>query len=173
MAILQSLRDALDLLASDAFAPAYGGSTKQKDYRWGKLHRITFDHPLGAPFSVPPAQGFQDLSPILTGVSRDGGYEVVNASSFSARANSVNGFKFGGGPVRRYVGVAGPGVPPPFGVNVLGMNVMPGGSSGNAFDPLYTIQLPAWLTADYHSVPMDDGFASIGAISTESFVPVP
>ena len=94
----------------------------------GKLHRITFDHPLGGPFSIPPAAGFADLAPNLTGLSRDGGYEVVNASGFSARADDAQAFKFGGGPVRRYVGVAGS--PIPVFNDVIGFNVIAGGSSG-------------------------------------------
>ena len=37
--VLKSLADALDLAAGDDFAPVFGGSTQQGDYRWGKLHR--------------------------------------------------------------------------------------------------------------------------------------
>ena len=57
--ILQSLRQALDLLASPDFQLAFNGSTNQRDYRWGMLHRIVFSHPLGADseFSVPSANG--------------------------------------------------------------------------------------------------------------------
>ncbi len=151
LALLQAVRSALDLLASPAFAPAFAGSTSQDDYRWGKLHRITFDHPLGGAFSLPPAAGFSDLAPGLPGLPRDGGYEVVNASGFSARADSVNGFRFGGGPVRRYVGTAGirsgPG-------NVRGTNVMPGGPSGDPASPEYATQLGKWLVVDAHAVEM-------------------
>ena len=39
------------------FAEAFGGSTDQNDYRWGRLHRIVLDHPLGPPFDTPPAGG--------------------------------------------------------------------------------------------------------------------
>src|SRR5262249_13116774 len=45
--ILKSLKDALDLLSGDAFAAAFSRSKNQNDYRWGKLHRITFSHPFG------------------------------------------------------------------------------------------------------------------------------
>lgn len=102
VALLQALRDALDALASAAFAPAFASSTNQDDYRWGKLHRIVFDHAFDASFSIPPQADFEDLAPGLPGLSRDGGYEVVNASGFSARSISLNGFMFGGGPVRRW-----------------------------------------------------------------------
>src|SRR4030095_6483264 len=44
VALLSALGDALTALASPEFAPAFGGSTAQDAYRWGKLHRITFRH---------------------------------------------------------------------------------------------------------------------------------
>jgi penicillin G amidase len=148
VALLEALGDALDLAASPAFAPAFGQSTHQRDYRWGKLHRIRFDHPLGGPFSVPPAGGFADLAPDLPGVSRDGGYEAVNASGYSVRAAGVNSFMFGSGPVRRYVGQPiGP-------FAVLGYNTIAGGPSGDPTSPEYTTQLGDWLTVDYHTVNM-------------------
>ncbi len=169
--LLGALVAALDGLASDDFADAFGNSTDQDDYRWGRLHRITFDHPLGGAFSIPPAGGFEDLDPALTGLSRDGGYEVVNASGFSSRADDEDSFKFGGGPVRRYAGVAGIG----FGARarVVGFNVIAGGPSGDPLSPLYTTQLPDWLTADYHYVTMSERLARFGAISREELVPTP
>jgi penicillin amidase len=168
LALLEALRAALDRLASDAFAPAFANSTDQDDYLWGKLHRITFDAEL-AQYSVPPQNGFQDLAPDLPGISRDGGYDVVNASGFSARADAANEFRFGGGPVRRYVGAAGLGVSPA--ARVEGWNVIPGGSSGIPGDPRYTKQLPTWLTADQHPVEMFETQAEQDALSVERFVP--
>ena len=54
--MLKSLEDALDRLASDAFAAAFGNSANQDDYLWGKLHRIVFDGvAVGGPFSIPGA----------------------------------------------------------------------------------------------------------------------
>jgi penicillin amidase len=148
LALLAALRSALDALASNQFAPAFANSTDQDEYRWGKLHRIVFDHAFDASLSVPPQNGFAHLAPDLPGVARDGGYEVVNASSFSARATELNSFMFGGGPVRRYVG-RGTG-----GNRIEGFNVIPGGPSGIPGDPGYTTQLGTWLTADYHRVNM-------------------
>jgi penicillin amidase len=167
LALLGALRSALDALAGPSFADAFGGSTDPADYLWGRLHRITFAHPLGGAFSVPPANGFADLAPALPGLSRDGGYEVVNASGFSAKADSQNAFRFSGGPVRRYVGIAGAGVFP--GAQVVGWNVIPGGSSGVPGNPLYTAQLPMWLTADQHPVEMFESEAVRGALATELF----
>jgi len=80
-----SLQMALDMLASDEFAPAFANSTNVLDYAWGKLHRIVFDHTLGAdPFNIPNGGGFTDLGPGLPGLARQGGYEAVDASSHSA-----------------------------------------------------------------------------------------
>jgi penicillin amidase len=149
LALLEALREALDALASNDFAPAFGNSTNQDDYRWGKLHRIVFDHTFENAFDIPPQSGFENLSPELRGLSRDGGFNVVNASGFSARADSLNSFMFGGGPVRRYVGEALTGP-----LRVRGDNVMPGGPSGIPGNPDYATQLGDWLTADYHDVNM-------------------
>ena len=152
LALLQALRDALDQLASDGLAAAFGNSTNQEDYRWGKLHRIVFDHPFEDAFNIPPQAGFENVSPQLLGVARDGGYNVVNASGFSARAIGVDSFRFGGGPVRRYVGRARFGT-------IKGVNATPGGPSGIPGDPGYATQLATWLTADYHHVRMNMGIA--------------
>jgi penicillin amidase len=166
--LLAAMRAALDRLASDAFAPAFGNSTDQDDYRWGKLHRITFDHPLLAAFSIPPAAGFDNVSPELSGLARDGGYNVVTASGFSARADGLNEFKFNHGPVRRYVGEAGVNWGPVG--DIRGVNVMPGGPSEDPSSPQYATQLGPWLTADYHKVRMTREPNQANAISIETFV---
>jgi penicillin amidase len=168
LALLAAMRDTLDQLASNEMAPAFGNSTDQDDYRWGKLHRIVFDHPfqnaLGdGSFNIPTQGGFEDLAPDLRGISRDGGYEVVNASGFSARSISLNSFMFGGGPVRRYVGRAEPD-------KIIGVNVVPGGPSGIPGDGGYATQLATWLTADYHNVKMSMS-ASGGTL--ETLIPAP
>ena len=77
-----SLQQALDLLASDEFAPAFANSTDVMDYRWGKLHRIVFAHPLGIdPFNIPNGGNFMDLAADLPGLARQGGFQSVDASS--------------------------------------------------------------------------------------------
>ena len=144
-AILKAVRSALDLAASPGFAPAFGGSTTQSDYQWGKLHRITFAHPLGGPFSLPTGAGFTDLGPGLPGVATDGGFGVVDASSHNPRAATVNGFRFGSGPARRFVAEARWGFP-------KAVQVIPGGESGNPAGPWFGNQLGLWLTNDYHDV---------------------
>ncbi len=141
--VLKSLVDALDLLAGDAFAAAFGGSTDQTDYRWGRLHRIVFAHPLGGPFNVPPAGGA--LPPPLEGlmgIPVDGGFETVDASRHDARAADANAFMFDRGPVHRFVAEA---TPP----RVQARSAWPGGTSGVPGTPHYADQLlRLWLTND-------------------------
>ncbi|MFP3940919.1 MAG: penicillin acylase family protein [Thermoanaerobaculia bacterium] len=165
LALLESLRSALDLLASDTFAPAFGGSTDQEDYRWGRLHRIVFDHPLGGPFSIPEGGGLASVSPELPGIARAGGFGAVDASSHGARADGPNEFTFGSGPARRFVGELTPQGPlPP-------LEVIPGGQSGIPGHPFFGTQLPLWLTNDYHVFPYRPDDVVQGTARFEVFVP--
>lgn len=159
--VLQALQQALDLLAGPDFADAFAGSTDQDDYRWGLLHRIVLDHPLGGPFSIPPAGGAFEptLPPNLTGIPVDGGFGAVDASSHSARADSVNEFMFGSGPVRRYV--ASPSVNPG---GIMAWTAMPGGESGVLGHPFYFNLLPRWLTNDAYPVVQGIGEVQSGAL---------
>ncbi|HEX2253268.1 MAG TPA: penicillin acylase family protein, partial [Thermoanaerobaculia bacterium] len=168
--ILDSLADALALLASPAFAPAFGGSTDQDDYRWGLLHRVVLDHPLGPPFSIPPAGGAFDpaLPPGLPGIPVDGGFGVVDASSHSARADGLNEFMFGSGPVRRYVGELGaaPG-------GTMAVTALPGGESGTLGSPFYFNLLPLWLTNDGYAVIQTNAEVVDTALVRTIYVPAP
>lgn len=141
--ILQSMADALARLAGPAFQLAFGGSTNQNDYRWGKLHRIVFDHPLGGPFNVPPAFGAvpHPLGDTLPGLPTDGGFGVVDASNHDPRAQSANDFMFGNGPVNRFVAEAGAPA-------VRAESIWPGGTSGIPGTPFYLNLLPVYLTND-------------------------
>jgi penicillin amidase len=142
--LLASVRDALDLLAGPAFAPAFHESTSQNDYWWGLLHRIVFAHPLGGPFSVPPAFG-QFLAPLpgLAGIPVDGGFETVDAATHRIRAADANGFMFGGGPARRFVASVTPG-------RTTAVSALPGGTSANPASPFYLNLLRPYLTNDYY-----------------------
>ena len=51
--LLQAVKAALTKLAGPDFQAAFGGSTDQDDYRWGRLHRVTLDHPLGGAVQHP------------------------------------------------------------------------------------------------------------------------
>jgi penicillin amidase len=137
-ALLQSLQSALNLLAGDAFAAAFNHSTSQNDYRWGKLHRVVFEHPLGGPFDIPPGGGFTDLAPDLPGIARSGGFGTIDAAAHDVRAADANSFLFGSGPARRFVGTLQTTGP-------VAEEVIPGGDDGRVPN-----QLPLWLTNHYH-----------------------
>lgn len=165
--LLASLADALALLASDEFAPAFANSTDQDDYRWGKLHRVTFRHPLNvSPFNVPPAGGFQNVGDGLPGVARAGGFNAVDASSHSARANSVNGFTFGSGAARRNVATLAPSGP-------IAEEIIPGGRSGFFMSPFYTNQLRKWLVNDYLPLNIGEQAAIDSSATIHVFTPAP
>jgi penicillin amidase len=95
---------------------------------------------------------------------------VVNASGFSATADGTNEFRFGSGPVRRYVGGPKAGSSP---LKISGVNVIPGGPSENPFSPNYATQLGLWLTADQHAVPMGKNIPKKDTQSEDTFVPSP
>lgn len=146
--IIQSLQEALDSMAGDNFAAAFGKSRDQTAYRWGRLHRIVFEHPLGEPFSIPPAVGaFLPSFTDLDGIATDGGFGVVDASSHSVRAQSSDDFMFTNGPVRRYVGQIRRWPRP-----IKAETSLPGGISGVLGDPHYADLLGRWLTNDTYPV---------------------
>jgi penicillin amidase len=161
-----SLQMALERLASNEFAPAFGNSTNVMDYAWGKLHRIVFNHTLNSdPFDIPNGGGFFDLAPDLPGLARQGGYEAVDASSHSATAETLNGFMFGHGPSRRFVADVGQLV-------TNAEEVIPGGQSGVFWDPNYSSQLPLWLTNDYHKMALTVDYCEAIAVKRMTFGPV-
>ncbi len=140
--LLKSLAEALDLLAGPAFETAFGGSSNQDDYRWGRLHRLVLASPLGGPFNLPSATaGFPPPLDDLSGYPADGGFQAVDASSHSARAASAEGFRFSSGPNRRYVARFGR-----FGIHAE--DAYPGGISGVLGEPTYGNLLLRWLTND-------------------------
>ena len=146
LAMLKAVRAALDRLASPDFAAAYGGSTRISDYTWGTLHRLTLGSVLGGPFSAPPAFGrFPAPLPGLSGVPVDGGYGTVDAAAHDPRADSPDGFTFGSGPARRYIGVLTRSGP-------VGLSSLPGGTSAIPTDRHYLDLLPAYLTDDEYPV---------------------
>jgi len=140
--LLQALRSALDRLSGPPFAPAFAGSTNLGDYRWGKLHRIVFEHVLGGPFSIPPGFGrFGDPLPDLAGIPTDGGVGTVDVAAHDARAQSVDEFMFGHGPSNRLV------------VSLShhaehAESAWPGGVSALPDSKFYLNLLPLWLTND-------------------------
>lgn len=163
--LIGSLKSALDLLSSESFAPAFAQSRNVLDYRWGKLHRIVLDHPLGGPFNLPGSNAypFRDLSPQLPGLARPGGYEVVDASGHGVRSNTVNGFMFGSGPVRRFIGEMTD--PPTL------LQIMPGGQDGKIGGPGYVSQLPRWLVNAYKPLVLDPAASQAGEVARIEFSP--
>jgi penicillin amidase len=143
LVILGSLAEALDRLAGGAFAAAFGGSVDQEEYRWGKLHRVVLDHPLGGPFDIPPAGGAfpHPLGPALPGIPTDGGFGTVDAAAHDVRAAGSNAFMFGSGPAQRFVAEA----PLP---RIYAETSLPGGVSGVPGSPEHVNLLRDWLTND-------------------------
>jgi penicillin amidase len=165
--VLASLADALDLLASDAFAPAFANSTDQDDYRWGRLHRIVMRHVLGdvAPvFNVPPAFGF--FAPPLAdldGIPTDGGFETVDEAPpavGNVRVSDSDSFMFNFGPTGRFVAGVEHGT-------VKAVTSLPGGESAVPGSPYYVNLLEPWLRNE--SFPLQD--PSTGVLSTQLYLP--
>ena len=143
--ILAAVRAALDLLAGPAFDAAFHQSTNQADYRWGRLHRIVFFHPLGDPFNVPPAGGaFPDPFDDLVGIPVDGGFGSVDSTPHDARGNHSDAFLFDTGPARRLACQLDADRP-------RGESCLPGGASGNLGDPNHVSLLPDWLTNETYT----------------------
>jgi penicillin amidase len=163
--LLSSLGDALSLLAGPSFEAAFHGSADQDDYRWGRLHRVVLDAVLGEPWSTPPAGGgFPAPLPGLAGVPTDGGFNTVDASSHNARADAVNEFMFGGGPVRRFVAQPRAG-------GMAADSALPGGTSERLGSPYYGNLLPGWLTNDTYPVRLRHDDLVRGTASVTEFLP--
>ncbi len=163
--LLKSVSDALGLLAGPSFDAAFHGSTVQADYRWGKLHRVTLDAVLGAPWSTPPAGGaFPAPLPGLQGIPTDGGFNTVDASSHGARADSVDEFTFGGGPVRRFVAQPRPG-------RMDAISSLPGGTSETLGSPYYLNLLPRWLTNDTYPIRLRHNDLAKATASVIRYIP--
>lgn len=145
--LLRSLREALERTSFAPFRPAFDESPTPSELFWGRLHRIQFRHDLVSKSSIPPAGGFSSLDPELPGLSRSGGFETLDASSHSARADLPASFMFGSGPARRFAGELTPEGP-------LAYQAVPGGYSGNTEDSSHRPRLLEWLTHRVHPLPL-------------------
>lgn len=156
--LLGSVGEALDLLAGPAFAAAFEHSERLSDYRWGKLHRVRFRHPLGPALSLPGIAGypFQDLAAQLPGLARQGGYGVVDASGHGLRADHAQGFTFSHGPVRRFIGemTDSPTL----------LQIAPGGQDGRPGQAGYANQLSRWLVNAYKPLVLDPEVSAANAV---------
>ncbi len=178
--ILQSLKEALDQLKSDAYAKAFNRSTNLRDYRWGKLHRVTFGHILGVPLNVPtdprilaqlkiPAT-LVDRAEYARGIPTDGGLGIVDNSGYSARAEQGDeSFVFTSGPAQRLVATVGLKEDP--GLRIIARNVIPGGASGVRGEQHFGDLLPLWLANDFHPVYFEREEIERNAESTQDFLP--
>jgi penicillin amidase len=138
--ILRSLSLALDALAGPAFAEAFNGSTNQSDYRWGRLHRTVLAHPIGGPFSIPPAGGaFPQPLPNLLGIPIDGGLHTVDQGTHQINRDNSNGFMFSVAPALRYVASLESS-------SIESVSSLPGGQSGVPGSPFHLNLLGRWLT---------------------------
>jgi penicillin amidase len=165
--ILKSLADTLDLLAGQAFAAAFGLSASQDDYRWGKLHRIVFSHPLGGPFSVPSAFGlWPDPLPGLPGIPVDGGFSTIDVGDpvGGVRGADADAFMFDHGPAHRFISEARPD-------GVRAEMSSPLGTSGVPGDSNYLNLLPGWLSNTGFPLLLNDDEISAAAVSVSKFVP--
>ena len=162
-ALLTALVLSLSELEGPTYEAAFDGSSDMDDYRWGKLHRVVFDHPLDTqPFNIPSAGGFADVSDDLLGIARAGGFEAVDASSHNARASGVDGFTFSAGAARRNVAVLAPEGPE-------AEEIVPGGRSGVFLSPLYANQLRLWLVNDYLPLSIGEDQAGQTAVDVTTF----
>jgi penicillin amidase len=163
--VLKSLDDALTLAAGDNFTVAFANSTNQRDYRWGKLHRITSPSPLGAPFTIP-SQGNRFTSPLpgLPGIPVDGGIPSVDSSSHILRADTPDEFTTSEVPARRFVAQATSG-------GWRSVDSLPGGTSEDLGGKFEQNLLLGWLTNDTYPVRRSllDLIGAVDSITT--FVP--
>lgn len=163
--ILQSVAATVQLLSGPAFQNAFGGSRNLNDYRWGKLHRITFTHPLGQPFSIPAAGGaFPQPLPDLQGIPTDGGFGTVDSANHGIRATDDNSFTFNRGPSKRSVFVAQE-------EGMQGTSSLPGGISGELGSKYYFNLLPAWLRNESYNQLFTEEALREQTLSAEKFVP--
>jgi penicillin amidase len=157
------LLDALTRLAGPPFAAAFGGSTNQDDYRWGKLHQVVFAHALGGPFSIPPAGGAfpHPLGQTLPGIPTDGGFEVIDRSDHDPRADNAAAFMFAGGPAQRFTSEGGQHA----------ASGSPGGTSGTLGTPHSFNLLQLWLANDAFPLRFRHNEVQANAVTTARFVP--
>jgi penicillin G amidase len=164
--LLRALQGTLAKLAGPGFQGAFGGSGDQDDYRWGRLHRVVLDHPLGGPFNLPPGGGaFPPPLADLEGIPTDGGFETVDASAHDVRADGTEEFRFGSGPANRFVSESrAPG-------RVAAESSLPGGTSGVPGERFYVNLLPRWLTNDAFRLRQGPLELAAGTFSVTVFLP--
>jgi penicillin amidase len=163
--VLTSLGEALTMAASDPFKAAFGNSTRQSDYRWGKLHRIVLPSRVGAPHTIPSVGNrFTSPLPGLPGIPVDGGYNVPDVAGTPVRADAPERFTVAIISIRRFVAQATP-------LGWRSVNSLSGGASEDLGSKFEQNLLRVWLTNDTYPVRMQPQDL-IGAVdSVTVFVP--
>ena len=147
-ALLASLKTGLELLAG-----MFGGSTNQDDYRWGALQRVALNHPLGAPFNLPP---------IPTG----GGFQTVDPASSNVRATQRQDFVYSFGSAHRSVYELAPEAN-------RGASIWAGGTSGDPRSANYAQFVSRWVANQ--SIPLLLGKQEVkrSGATLERYLPAP
>jgi penicillin amidase len=122
---LKTLRETIDYL-KQSFGPGID------DWTWGKLHTLTFEHPLGA---VKPLDKIFNRGPYPLG----GDFDTVWATGSSRYDLSKKGIV--GPPFRFIADLSNLG-------NCLGL--LAPGQSGQPGSPHYADQIQAWFSGNYH-----------------------
>jgi penicillin G amidase len=144
--LLKSVAEALDLAAGETLAPAFGRSTDQSTYRWGKLHRITLASPIGSPFSIPsPGNRFTSPLPGLPGIPVDGGFSTVDVAGHNIRADAPDKFVVPLIPNRRFVAQ-------PTAEGMRAVSALAGGTSEDLGSKFEQNLLAPYLTNDTYPV---------------------
>jgi penicillin amidase len=105
------------------------------DWQWGKIHQLTLQHPLGR---QKPLNNIFTAGPFPLGGSGD----TVNKAEYRL----YRPFDVDAGPsMRMIIDLARPDV---------GLHILPGGQSGQAFDQHYQDQVDLWRNGEYRKVPM-------------------
>jgi len=174
MLLVESLQQALDLLAGAGFLDAYANSLNVDDYLWGKVHYVIFNSFLdgdlnntliagGGVFSLPP----QPAAGFPPGYSTDGARFTVDVANFGLRPTTETDLSFGSGSNRRSVVEMGPNGP------VRAQNVIPGGIDGVVGHPHYGDQVNTWLGNGYHDTLLTTADVVAAAASRNAFSRLP
>lgn len=126
---LGALDDALQRLKRDV-------GTRKSQWRWGRLHTVTFDHPVA---TTPALEKLLTVGPVetsgVTGTVRAAGHSI--AEPFVVTGLST---------YRMVVDLSDP---------AHGKATAAGGQSGHPASPHYRTQTDLWLADDYHPLLMD------------------
>ncbi|HEX6721711.1 MAG TPA: penicillin acylase family protein [Burkholderiaceae bacterium] len=167
--ILRGVADTLAKLAGNEYATAFKRSTDLDDYRWGKLHRVMLDHPLGSPFSIPSVGGTFPpplAADGLPGIPVDGGMSTVDVAGNTLLRDDPAAFVFRSGPSQRFIARARTN-----GRGFASEMSLPGGQSGLLGSPFQINLLEQWLTNNAH--PLRDTLAELlgNTIGNETILP--